>query len=326
MVMSKSHVYKIINNINGKIYIGKANDPETRWNRHWYIVEYGENYDGFHYIHAALKKYGKKNFSFDVIEHCETEEEAFIREKNWIRIYQSNNRKLGYNLTSGGEGPSGIIKTDEEKRKNSEYMRKFWKTHPHPCIGRKLTEEHKKAIVAANTGRKHTDEAKEKISIANSGQNNGMYGRIEAPEKRIARGKKISVTKQQNPSAPHPISNETKEKLKIAVQQNLSRELTDEQRDQIVLLYATGNFLKRDLADKFDIEEKTIRYILRYWNEVKQNKSKYLTQEQKDTIIKLHSSKEHTYKKIAEKMDLPFVRIEAVIKMHQRKSKANKPV
>ena len=67
-----------------------------------------------------------------------------------------------------------VVRTKEHREKRSkianlphniERMRKLGKSHK----GRKLSVEHVKAIVNANTGRKHTEESKNKIRDAQSG-------------------------------------------------------------------------------------------------------------------------------------------------------------
>lgn len=86
-------IYKITNNINGKIYIGQSRNIESRWQQH---QEPARN----SLISRAIKKYGVDNFTFEVIEEC-TIEELDKREIYWIDYYKSFDN--GYNLTRGGE-------------------------------------------------------------------------------------------------------------------------------------------------------------------------------------------------------------------------------
>lgn len=87
-------IYKITNNINGKVYIGQSKNPLNRFTQH-----INEERDTA--IHNAIKKYGKNNFSFEVIEG--PIENYNEREIYWIKLY--NSYKEGYNMTSGGEDP-----------------------------------------------------------------------------------------------------------------------------------------------------------------------------------------------------------------------------
>lgn len=145
-------------------------------------------------------------------------------------------------------------------------------------------------------GHKRTEEQKRKISIRNSGKGNGQYGKKYTVEEREELSRKISEAKSKRDNSNKEISEATIEKLKIAVKEKSSQKLSDEHKDEIILLYNSGNYLKRNLAEKFDVEEKTIKYIIRYWDEVKNNKNKYLSQKEKDLIIELYVSKIYTKK------------------------------
>lgn len=87
-------IYKITNNINGKVYIGQSIRIEERWADH---LTANDDWQ----IHQAIKKYGANNFTFEVIEEC-PQEDLDDREMYWISYY--NSFKKGYNMTLGGEG------------------------------------------------------------------------------------------------------------------------------------------------------------------------------------------------------------------------------
>lgn len=87
-------IYKIKNLINNKVYIGQSLDIKRRWQAH-------KNVQDDCAIHLAFKKYGIKNFSFEVLEECPPEL-LDEREIFWIKEYNSFNN--GYNMTLGGSG------------------------------------------------------------------------------------------------------------------------------------------------------------------------------------------------------------------------------
>lgn len=74
-------IYKITNNINGLCYIGQSIHIQRRWNEHC-------KPSSTSCIAKAIKKYGKENFSFEVLEECETKD-LDIKEKYWIEYYNS---------------------------------------------------------------------------------------------------------------------------------------------------------------------------------------------------------------------------------------------
>lgn len=91
----------IKNNINGKIYIGKSNDIETRIKAHFSENEH--NRTPHKPLYKAMKKYGQENFSIIVLEEC-SPELLNEREKYWIKEYNSTNNDIGYNILPGGDG------------------------------------------------------------------------------------------------------------------------------------------------------------------------------------------------------------------------------
>ena len=93
------YIYKIINKINNKVYIGQTIFPlEERWYRHQIKAKLDKTNNKFY---NAIKKYGIKNFYPEVIEEC-LEKDLDEKEKYWIKYYDSYNN--GYNSTLGGEG------------------------------------------------------------------------------------------------------------------------------------------------------------------------------------------------------------------------------
>lgn len=97
-----AYIYKITNNINQKIYIGKTlNSIEDRWKEH--LKDYKKERCEKRPLYDAMNKYGLENFSIEQIEECDSEI-VNDRETYWIEYYGSF--KYGYNATKGGDGKS----------------------------------------------------------------------------------------------------------------------------------------------------------------------------------------------------------------------------
>lgn len=167
-------VYKITNKINGKIYIGQTvRSLEKRWSCHCSASSKCLA------ISRAIQKYGKDNFSIEVIDTATSKNELNEKEKYWIAYYDSVN--CGYNCTYGGDG---VVATDEVKRKISlantgrklskESRRKlsikkrdlYKDKNNHPRYGKKLNEEQRKRLSEAHIGFVMKEETKRKISEA----------------------------------------------------------------------------------------------------------------------------------------------------------------
>lgn len=95
-----AYIYKITNQVNGKVYIGKTlQDIHKRWNEH---CKDSKRTDFTNRpLYKAFNKYGIENFTIEELEQC-SERIASERECFWIEQYGSF--KNGYNATIGGDG------------------------------------------------------------------------------------------------------------------------------------------------------------------------------------------------------------------------------
>jgi group I intron endonuclease len=87
-------VYKITNITNGKIYVGSSKDISRRWNEHIRTLEANAHINP--HLQNAWNKYGKNNFTFEVIEQCDGKNQ-YEREQYYIDLYKPFQDK-GYNI------------------------------------------------------------------------------------------------------------------------------------------------------------------------------------------------------------------------------------
>ena len=90
-------IYKIENLLNNKIYIGQSIDIFFRWKAHCY----NHNSNKVLAIDKAIQKYGKENFSFQIIELC-SQEQLNTQEIYYIEKFNTYFGD-GYNCTQGGQ-------------------------------------------------------------------------------------------------------------------------------------------------------------------------------------------------------------------------------
>lgn len=100
-------IYKITNQINGKVYIGQSVCIQHRWNEHRSAAFNINNKNYNCHLYRSIRKYGIENFTFEILEQC-NEEELNDKEIYWIKYYDATNKEKGYNIKLGGEGAGAI--------------------------------------------------------------------------------------------------------------------------------------------------------------------------------------------------------------------------
>lgn len=97
----KYYIYKITNNINKKVYIGlTTTSVSQRWSVH---KRYAKNNYKKHHLYQSMQLYGIDNFSIECIDHTDNIQKLGELERYYIKQYNSQNPKYGYNITAGGE-------------------------------------------------------------------------------------------------------------------------------------------------------------------------------------------------------------------------------
>ena len=111
-------IYKITNNLNNKVYIGQTiQKPIERFYQH--CAKKCDKYILNMVIHKAIFKYGKDNFTFEVIEEV-PKQQLNEREEYWIKYY--NSYTDGYNSTKGGQKGNKPFKDIDNKAIIEQYQ------------------------------------------------------------------------------------------------------------------------------------------------------------------------------------------------------------
>ena len=101
--MPKFTIYRHVHDESGRSYIGLTKKTMMhRWNQHCAQAAANKG-DWRSFFANAIRTYGKKAFSHEVLEVCTSLEEANLREQFWIWTYNTTNPLRGFNLKRGGE-------------------------------------------------------------------------------------------------------------------------------------------------------------------------------------------------------------------------------
>ncbi len=105
-------IYKTTNLINGKIYVGLDTKNIPGYLGSGLLIK------------RAIKKHGIENFTKEILEECENIKELSDKEIYWINKLNSRDKKVGYNIMTGGYGGDTLtnnpnIKEIKKKMSNS---------------------------------------------------------------------------------------------------------------------------------------------------------------------------------------------------------------
>jgi len=196
-------IYKITNTVNNKIYIGCHMTNNIT-----------DNYMGSGFaLKDAFKKYGKENFTKEILCECADANEMMNREREIVDA-EFIKRPDTYNLIIGGQVD---IREDRTKPKSkgknkgkipvrdingnqftvtADDPRYISGELQHTSTGRNHSEVAKKKIRNKAQGRAISDNTKEKISNSTSGEKNHFYGKHHSePAKELIRCKSIGRTR-----------------------------------------------------------------------------------------------------------------------------------
>jgi group I intron endonuclease len=244
-------LYLIFNVITDKIYVGISQNPQKRWKRHKSdaLNEKKKKYP----IQRALKKYGDEYFIFKVVGEFDSWTKACEAEKQWIAEFRINNWKL-YNITDGGEGTQGVKYTEERKK----IMSKMNSGAGNPMYGVQLFGE-----ANGNFGKEMKLHVKEtlltyrrKLTDKQIKEVRSLYAAGDYTQSKLSEMFNISLTQIHR-----IVRNKgwTDNPNRTAI---TKPNLVAAQVIEMRALYASGNYLQKELAEKYGISLTQIGRII----------------------------------------------------------------
>jgi group I intron endonuclease len=192
-------IYKIVDALNGRMYIGQSVNPTYRAKRHFW------KNNGCVKLRHAVEKYGRDNFSFSVLCWCIDKSDA--NEVEELLIALGDTRDSGYNITPGGFGTGA--------------------GRDNPFFGKSHTAELKAKLAAKKLGKPMAAATREKI--ANANRNRTMS---EATKDKLRAREKSELCSERTAAAnkARVWSEESKAKL---VAHNTGRKMSGESKAKI---------------------------------------------------------------------------------------------
>lgn len=151
-----SGIYKIINKVNGKYYVGSSLHIKSRWRCHKSTLR--RNIHRNDYLQRAWNKDGKENFNFVLVEHLDkkiTLKELLIIEQKYLDIAETETDKC-YNLFFKATGTEWSTYSKEKLSKKHSGI-------GNPMFGKTHRKEIIELIRKSSSERKHNESTKEKM-------------------------------------------------------------------------------------------------------------------------------------------------------------------
>lgn len=182
-------IYKIINVVNNKFYVGSTTNKKVRFRQHRNLLR-GNRHHCKH-LQASWNKYGEDKFEFVVVEIVN--EGMSLQQVEDIYLLQHVGQPMCYNSGYSSDAPwrnappqatpnFGKVMAQQQKEKISEALKEFYAADyfNHPRAGKKHTEETKLKIKQNRVptarenhyryGKTLSDETKAKIGAAQRGK------------------------------------------------------------------------------------------------------------------------------------------------------------
>lgn len=202
--LNVSGIYFIRNQVNGKYYIGSAVNIRKRWTEHRRTLRLGTHHSRT--LQRAWSKYGEDEFDFHLVEIVEEKDELISREQWWMDVLEPSKSANGYNIHPVARSALGSKRTEEFKAKFRESRKGFGK-------GKKISSEHKAALLEGRRRAGVSDETRAKMSKA-------ARQRSRTPCKEET---KLKIGAANSGRKFPPVTDETRRKLSEAAKADWAR-------------------------------------------------------------------------------------------------------
>lgn len=174
-------IYRIVNKVNGKCYVGQSIDLEKRIHDH-FLKSNSKS------LQQDMESYGEDNFYGEILAECSIEDQNRL-EREFVAKFRANDPNFGYNIHPGGGHKPGYRATDETRKKMRDKRLELINSPDfvNGTAGSKII--HRGNVQSRASGDKlkrmmtsgwelgASQAFKDNLSHINSGENNPAYGK-----------------------------------------------------------------------------------------------------------------------------------------------------
>ena len=142
---NKAGIYRLVNLVNSKSYVGRSTNLHRRFSQYFSINHLMHPSRKNSIISNALLKYGYSQFKLEIIEYCEIKD-LVSREQFYIDFLSPE-----YNILKDAGSSLGLTPSNEGVEKMSQ-------------VKKNISEETRYKMSVAHTGKVHSMDARRKIS------------------------------------------------------------------------------------------------------------------------------------------------------------------
>jgi group I intron endonuclease len=114
--MSISGIYKIINKVNGKYYVGSSVNIKVRWQNH--KTDLNRNVHRNIHLQRSWNECGKNNFDFVIVEKVNvSRKNLLLLEQKYLNIARKDGKEKCYNFHFQANGGDTYSSLSEERKK-----------------------------------------------------------------------------------------------------------------------------------------------------------------------------------------------------------------
>jgi group I intron endonuclease len=203
-------IYKIINAVNNKFYVGSAVNYEKRKARHLWRLRRGDHANK--HLQAAWNQYGESAFVFAVVEQVGPEADLLATENVWLKEHVG--KDYCYNIATDATAPTRGFFAD----KNPMWGKTFKHTEEakvrisKASKARIQSKEEKSKRRATMRGKQQPAEVRAKISATLTGEGNFWYGK-QRPDHGAKVSKAVEVCDAGGSVTVYPSILELREKM-----------------------------------------------------------------------------------------------------------------